>query len=78
MGDSKDGCIQLFSGILFNPAEPRIEDIHITDIAHSLSRLCRFTGHIEDMPYSGTGHFAVEIANLAPDLAFPAGNLLDD
>jgi hypothetical protein len=31
---------------LFNPLNPRHQDIHITDIAHSLSHICRWAGHI--------------------------------
>ena len=37
--------IQTFTGKKFYPAYPRIEDIDIEDIAHSLSMQCRFTGH---------------------------------
>lgn len=33
------------------PADPRAEDIRIEDIAGSLSRLCRFNGHIKDGDY---------------------------
>lgn len=31
--------------IMFDPFSPRAEDIHIADIAHSLSLLCRANGH---------------------------------
>jgi hypothetical protein len=37
--------IQTFKGIAFYPLDPREEDIDIEDIAHSLSRQCRFGGH---------------------------------
>lgn len=33
------------SGRIIDPQDPRPEDIHIGDIAHSLSHLCRFAGH---------------------------------
>lgn len=34
-----------FTGRRVNPVDPNILDIHIVDIAHALSQLCRFTGH---------------------------------
>lgn len=37
--------IQTFSGKKFYPFDPRIEDIDIKDIAHSLSLICRYNGH---------------------------------
>lgn len=40
-----DCWILTFSGIAFNLLEPRVEDINLTDIAHSLSMQCRFVGH---------------------------------
>lgn len=38
--------IQLASGRQFYVLDPRPEDIDIRDIAHSLARICRFTGHV--------------------------------
>lgn len=37
--------IQTFSGLSFYPKDPRLDDICIRDIAHSLSMMCRFNGH---------------------------------
>lgn len=37
--------IQTFSGKDFSFVRPRIEDIELVDIAHSLSMQCRFNGH---------------------------------
>lgn len=37
--------ILTYSGIHFNPQNPRQEDLQIKDIAHALSLLCRFNGH---------------------------------
>ena len=34
-----------FTGRTFWPESPRVEDVHIEDIAHALSMLCRFGGH---------------------------------
>ena len=39
--------IQTYSGKQFWPLEPRIEDVDIGDIAHALSNLCRYGGHVE-------------------------------
>lgn len=40
-------CIKTRSGIMFDPLKPRAEEIEITDIAHSLSMLCRANGHFK-------------------------------
>lgn len=37
--------IQTYTGRQFHYADPRIEEIHIEDIAHALSMLCRYAGH---------------------------------
>lgn len=37
--------IQTFSGRQFWPLDPQPEHVHIEDIAHSLSHLCRYAGH---------------------------------
>lgn len=37
--------IKLASGRYVDLAAPRLNDIHITDIAHALSHICRFGGH---------------------------------
>lgn len=47
--------IQTFSGLQFFPLEPRIDDISIYDIAHALSNLCRYGGHVETF-YSVAQH----------------------
>lgn len=38
-------AILIHSGILFDVFNPRLEDIKIEDIAHSLSNVCRYGGH---------------------------------
>lgn len=43
--DFGSGSIVTYTGRVVNPLEIRPEDISLTDIAHSLSNLCRFTGH---------------------------------
>jgi len=41
----KGGWMQTHTGRMFWPLDPRPEDVDIEDIAHSLSQICRFTGH---------------------------------
>ena len=38
--------IQTWSGKQFWPCSPKAEDVDIWDIAHSLSNLCRYGGHV--------------------------------
>ncbi len=53
--DDLHGWIQLYSGRKFFPLKPRVEDVDIQDIAHSLSNMCRFTGHVKEF-YSVAQH----------------------
>lgn len=58
------------SGRKFHPFAPRIQDLHIEDIAHALSNLCRFAGHTSEF-YSVAQHsvyvaMAVELAGGSP------------
>lgn len=54
--------ILTYTGRKFYPLAPRIDDIHIDDIAHALSNMCRFTGHIRQF-YSVAQH-SVHVATL--------------
>lgn len=47
--------ISVKSGGKFWPLDPRIEEIHLEDIAHSLAMQCRFNGHL-DCFYSVAQH----------------------
>ena len=38
--------IQTYTGKAFYPLAPRIEDLDIVDIAHSLAMQCRYVGHV--------------------------------
>lgn len=40
--------IETASGKQFHPLDPQPDEIDIEDIAHALSHLCRFTGHISE------------------------------
>lgn len=42
-----NACIETYSGTMFDILDPRPEQFTIEDIAHSLSMLCRFTGHVK-------------------------------
>lgn len=39
--------IQTYSGLMVDPLHLSIQDIRLEDIAHALSNLCRFTGHVK-------------------------------
>lgn len=41
--------IQSYSGKVIYPLDPREDEINIIDTAHSLSLLCRFTGHCSSL-----------------------------
>jgi len=47
--------IQTYTGRKFTPLDPRPEDVAIEDIAHALSLICRFTGHVREF-YSVAQH----------------------
>lgn len=38
-------ALLIHSGVLFDVFNPKEEDIHIEDIAHALSNICRYGGH---------------------------------
>lgn len=60
----KGDWIQTFTGQQFWPLDPRPEEIHIEDIAHSLSLQCRYAGHCSEF-YSVAQH-SVLIAQAMP------------
>ena len=47
--------IQTYTGGKFHLLAPRQEEINIVDIAHALSMMCRFTGHVRRF-YSVSEH----------------------
>lgn len=54
--EMKYSWIQLYSGKKFYVLDPHPEDINIEDIAHALSRVCRFSGHVKCEHYSVAQH----------------------
>jgi uncharacterized protein len=67
--------IQTFTGRRFHPLAPDPAEVDITDIAHSLSLLCRFNGHCEAF-YSVADH-SVRVSRLLPGEHALAGLLHD-
>jgi hypothetical protein len=65
MTDHRGNWIQTFTGRQFWPLDPRPEEIDIRDIAHALSLLCRFGGHVERF-YSVAEH-SVHVATSLPE-----------
>ncbi len=65
-GDMRNGdWMQTFTGKAFYPADPRVEDIDIIDIAHALSMECRYGGHCSHF-YSVAEH-CVLLCDICPD-----------
>lgn len=73
-----------FSGALINLFNPDTALISVVDVAHSLSRICRWNGHTRD--HAPVSQHAVEVATLVerwtdgerPDLAYAALHHDDD
>jgi uncharacterized protein len=58
--------IQTYTGRAFDLLDPRPEQIDPLDIAHGLSMICRFTGHVRDF-YSVAQHSCL-VAEIVSDL----------
>lgn len=63
--------MQTHSGGRFYPVDPRPEDIVPEDIAHALSLLCRYGGHV-DRFYSVAEHCVLMSRAVAPENALAA------
>ena len=56
--------IQTRSGVAFYPLDPRPEDVHLEDIAHALSNLCRFSGHCKR--FMSVAEHSVNVSRVVP------------
>lgn len=63
--------MQTNSGRRFYPQDPRPEEIDAGDIAHALSLLCRYGGHV-DRFYSVAEHCVLMSEAIAPEFALTA------
>lgn len=63
--------MQTFTGRQFYPLSPRSEDVDPADIAHALSMLCRYNGHV-DRFYSVAEHCVLMSEAVAPEFALHA------
>lgn len=67
----KGDWMQLASGRAFWPIDPRVEEIHIEDIAAALSKLCRYGGHCTRF-YTVAEHCVLMASAAPPSLALSA------
>lgn len=63
--------MHLYSGRRFYPMDPQPNDIHAMDIAHSLSLLCRYGGHVDKF-YSVAEHCVLMSRYVKPEHALAA------
>lgn len=64
MGGRGGDWIQTYSGRQFWPMDPRPEDVHIEDVAHALSLLCRYGGHV--LRFYSVAEHCVHLARAVP------------
>lgn len=72
-----DSWIQTYTGKVFYPLTPNIKHFDIIDIAHSLSLMCRYVGHIEHF-YSVAQHSVIVANYFKDDLMFAKWGLMHD
>jgi uncharacterized protein len=69
MDSNRNGNWMLtYTGISYWPLDPRPEEVEIRDIAHALSNLCRYTGHVRKF-YSVAEHSVLVSHMVAPEHA---------
>lgn len=72
MSENQDKAwIQTFTNRKFHILRPTEDEVDILDIAHALSNLCRFTGHVVDF-YSVAEHCYFASKIVAPEFAMEA------
>lgn len=65
-----NSTIRTFTGKLVNPFSLACSDIDIRDIAHALSNMCRFNGHVKD--FYSVGQHSTLMARWCEDQSCPA------
>lgn len=65
----KNSIIQTYTGRHIDPINPNPEDIHIKDIAHSLSMTCRYGGQC--LRFYSVAEHSVILSKLVEDLISP-------
>jgi hypothetical protein len=73
--DRAGNYMEVFTGKIFWPLDPRVDEINVIDIAHSLSNQCRFAGHVDDF-YSVAQH-SVLVSMLLPEELWMTGLMHD-
>jgi len=71
------GSILTYSGRFVNPLEITPEDIRLIDIAHALSHLCRYNGHVDHF-YSVAQHSVYVARQFEPGSELRKWGLLHD
>lgn len=56
-----------WSGLYFDPRTIAVEDVDIADIAHALSRQCRYNGHVDG--FLSVARHSIWVANAVPSHA---------
>lgn len=64
MTPRKGDFMQVWTGGIYWPLDPRAEEVYIEDIAHSLAMQCRYGGHCS--PYYSVAEHSVHVSRLVP------------
>lgn len=75
MSRGDNNWIATHTGRKMWPLDPHPDDIHIADIAHALSQLCRYTGHTKN--FYSVGEHSVLVSQHCPS-GFELEGLLHD
>jgi len=64
MSARKGNFMQVWTGGVYWPLDPRAEEVFIEDIAHALSMQCRYAGHVER--FYSVGEHSVHVSHIVP------------
>lgn len=59
--------IQTFARVAFEPLKPRVADVRLEDMAHALSNVCRWKGHV--LRFYSVAEHSVRVSLLAEEYA---------